>query len=226
MTARMYLHALRAAALLHLLRLTAIADHASLVRRFADPPAEARILKIIHNWPDASPAQDDLIRQLTRQGFGGVVCNVSFDDYLVSETKWRSFQRAVVEAKRAGWALWLYDERGYPSGNAGGIVLSDHPEWEASGLLIAEAATDGSLVTLAAPPGRPFLAAVFPARDKRIDLAGKVDLAMQVREGRLTWQPPPGRWQVLIVTQKRLYKGHARRVEPLGQDSVCQPAHA
>jgi len=207
MNARMFRHALGAAAFLHLLLPSASAADGSLVERFADPPAQARILKIIHSWPDASPAQDEFIRQLTRQGFGGVVCNVSFDDYLVSETKWRSFQRAVAEAKKAGWALWLYDERGYPSGNAGGLVLRDHPEWEASGLLLADAATDGSAVTLAAPPGRLFLAAAFPARDGQIDLAGKVDLAMQVRDGRLTWQPPPGCWQVLIVTQNRLYEG-------------------
>src|SRR5450759_1279526 len=153
MTARMFHHALGAVSLLLLLRPSAIADDGSLVQRFADPPAQARILKIIHNWPDASPAQNELIRQLTRQGFGGVVCNVSFDDYLVSEAKWRSFQHAVVEAKMAGWALWLYDERGYPSGNAGGIVLRGRPEWEASGLLIADAATEGPSISLAAPPG-------------------------------------------------------------------------
>ena len=61
--------------------------------------------------------------QLQAQGFGGVVCNVSFDQYLESEAKWEAFTRAVNEAKKAGMALWLYDERGYPSGNAGGITL-------------------------------------------------------------------------------------------------------
>src|SRR5271165_4139897 len=154
MIARMFRPALGAALLLHLLLPGVRADDGSLTQRFANPPAQARILKIIHSWPDAAPAQDELIQQLTKQGFGGVVCNVSFDDYLVSETKWRSFERAVVEAKKAGWALWLYDERGYPSGNAGGIVLHDRPEWEASGLLIADAASDGPAVTLTAPPGR------------------------------------------------------------------------
>lgn len=207
MTARMFRHALGVLSLLSLLRPGAIAGDGALAQRFADPPARSRILKIIHNWPDASPAQDELIRQLTRQGFGGVVCNVSFDDYLISETKWRSFQRAVAEAKKADWALWLYDERGYPSGNAGGIVLRGHPEWEASGLLIANVATDGSVVTLAIPPGRLFLASAFPDREGRIDPTQKVDLAMQIRDGRLTWQPPPGHWQVLIVTQDRLYEG-------------------
>jgi hypothetical protein len=30
---------------------------------------------------------------------------------------------------------------------------------------------------------------------------------MRVCDGRLTWQPPPGRWQVLVVTRNRLYEG-------------------
>lgn len=41
--------------------------------RFADPPAELRILKIIHNWLDQPKSQEKLIRQLLNQGFGGVV---------------------------------------------------------------------------------------------------------------------------------------------------------
>ena len=147
-----------------ILQVSSAASDQALHRRFAKPPAEARMLKIIHSWPDDPRAQDELIRQLTRQGFGGVVCNVSFDDYLVNEVKWQAFQRAVGEAKKAGWSLWLYDERGYPSGNAGGLVLRDHPEWEAQGLLIVDAETDGAKVTLTLPPGKLFLAAAFPVR--------------------------------------------------------------
>jgi hypothetical protein len=73
---------------------------------FAHPPADARILKIIHNWPDAAQAQDDLIRRLLNQGFGGVVCNVSFDQYLESEAKWQAFVRAVQHAEQSGMAMW------------------------------------------------------------------------------------------------------------------------
>jgi hypothetical protein len=109
-----------------------------LSERFTDPPASCRILKIIHSWPDGADAQDLLIHSLGSQGFGGVVCNVSFADYLQSEERWQAFVRAVTEAKAAGMALWLYDERGYPSGTAGGLTLEGHPEWEAQGLLIAE----------------------------------------------------------------------------------------
>jgi hypothetical protein len=195
------------AAALHLLADVPFATEESLARRFANPPAEARILKIIHSWPDQPQAQDDLIRQLTRQGFGGAVCNVSFDDYLQSDAKWRSFHRAIGAAKKAGWALWLYDERGYPSGNAGGIVLREHPEWEASGLLIAETAAEKAAVTLALPPGRLFLAAAFPVREGQIEAGGRIDLAGNVRDQQLRWEPLPGRWHVMVVTVSRLYEG-------------------
>jgi len=175
--------------------------------RFAQPPAEARILKIIHNWPDPPEAQDQLISRLRAQGFGGVVCNVSFDQYLESDAKWRAFTRAVNEAKKAGLAMWLYDERGYPSGNAGGITLRDHPEWEARGLLIADTETQGGPVTLALPPGKLILAGAFPVRDGNIDMVQKVDLAAQVRDGKLNWQAPAGRWRVMAITEDRLYEG-------------------
>ncbi len=174
---------------------------------FAHPPADARILKIIHNWPDAAQAQDDLIRRLLNQGFGGVVCNVSFDQYLESEAKWQAFVRAVQHAKQAGMAMWLYDERGYPSGNAGGLVLRDHPEWEAEGLLVTKEEVRGGAADLTLPPGRLFLAAAYPRRGGEIDLAGKIDLAGQVRDGRLSSHTPAGEWELIVVTENRLYEG-------------------
>ena len=175
--------------------------------RFANPPAESRIIKIIHNWPDEPVTQDNLIKRLQQQGFGGVVCNVSFDQYLESDAKWSAFARAVGEAKKTGMALWLYDERGYPSGNAGGLVLRDHPEWEARGLLGADTECDGGPVELTVPPGKLFLAAAYPIRKGQIDLATKVDLAGELRDGKLHWSAPEGRWHVMILTEDQLYEG-------------------
>ena len=180
---------------------------AALKARFAHPPADSRILKIIHGWPDQAAAQDQLIRQLRAQDFGGVVCNVSFTDYLESDAKWQAFTRAVHAAKDAGMALWLYDEKGYPSGTAGGLVLRGRPEWEADGLLVAEAETEGTAVSLEAPPGRLVLAAAFPVANDAVKLSDRVDLAERVRDGKLNWSPPAGRWQVMIITEDRLYAG-------------------
>ncbi len=175
--------------------------------RFANPPAESRIIKIIHGWPDKPEAQDALIERLQKQGFGGVVCNISFDQYLESPQKWEAFTRAIHAAKKAGMALWLYDERGYPSGNAGGLVLRDHPEWEARGWLVADAERDAGPVELALPPGKLFLAAAYPIHDGQLDLAAKVNLADKIRDGKLTWIAPEGRWHVMAITEDRLYDG-------------------
>ncbi|MGC8989178.1 MAG: glycosyl hydrolase, partial [Verrucomicrobiia bacterium] len=174
---------------------------------FANPSPETRILKIIHSWPDNYEAQDQLIARLQRQGFGGVVCNVSFDQYLESEPKWQAFVRAVKHARESGMALWLYDERGYPSGNAGGLVLRDHPEWEARGLLEVHHETENGMVDFAVPPGKVLLAASFQIRDGRIDLETQRDLSVQIRDGRLQWQSPSGQWLAMVVTEDRLYEG-------------------
>jgi len=171
------------------------------------PPAESRILKIIHSWPDDPGAQDALIHVLARQGFGGVVCNVSFTEYLESEARWKALGRAVEEARKAGFALWLYDERGYPSGTAGGIVLRNHPEWAARGLLIADAEGEGGSFNLEVPPGTALLTAAVPVHGGEIDLLEMTNLAAQVRDGRLSWQAPAGRWRVMAITEGPLYEG-------------------
>lgn len=200
-----------------------------LADRFANPPACARIIKIIHNWPDGPGAQDELIQTLLSQGFGGVVSNVSFDDYMVSETKWAALLRGIAEAKKHGMALWLYDERAYPSGCAGGITMEGHPvpqwrkpdgippppalhpDWEARGLLVADAETKGGAVSLDLPPGKLVSAAAYPVREGQLGLDQAVDLAASVADGKLTWQAPAGDWQVIAVTEGRLYEGtHAQ----------------
>lgn len=186
---------------------SAFAGTDEFARRFAEPPAAHRILKIIHGWPDKPEAQDEIIRRLQRQGFGGVVCNVSFDQYLESESHWQAFARAVQAARAAGLTLWLYDERGYPSGNAGGLVLRENPEWEARGLLIADSESTGGSVELDAPPGRLLLAAAFPVREGQIDLTSRVELGEFLHEGKLRWQSPQGQWRVMIITEHRLYEG-------------------
>lgn len=175
--------------------------------QFRNPPAESRIIKIIHSWPDEPARQDALIHTLSTQGFGGVVCNVSFSDYLQNEAKWNAFTRAVATAKQAGFALWLYDEKGYPSAAAGGLVLRNHPEWEARGLLIADREVEGNAAELELPPGAPKLIAAFPLANGQIDLRLRTNLAACVSTGKLSWQPPPGRWLVLAITEDRLYEG-------------------
>ena len=187
-----------------------------LAERFANPPAECRILKLVHQLPDDPAAQDSLINTLIEQGFGGMATNVSFQGYVEDEAKWKSFLQTVGKAKDAGMSLWLYDEKGYPSGTAGGITLRDHPEWEARGLLIADTTSDGGPVSLDVPPGTLISAKAYLVKDGILRTEGAVDLTP--RDGKLTWDvptdrdarsggTPPGKWHIMIFTESALYEG-------------------
>ena len=121
-----------------------------------NPPADCRPLQIVHGihakgttpagigqmLHDADPARVALenMRYYKNLGLGGIVCNVAFDRYLESEENWQALARAMKACQDLGLIVWLYDEKGYPSGSAGGLVLRENRQLEA-----LELAYDASL---------------------------------------------------------------------------------
>ena len=103
------------------------------VSAWSEPPAECRPLQIVHGVPagQATPAAMEKLKGL---GLGGIVCNVNFNKYLVSEEHWNTLVRAVEACREVGLIVWIYDEEGYPSGAAGGLVLKQNPAFEALAL--------------------------------------------------------------------------------------------
>lgn len=97
------------------------------------PGAELRPLQILHGVPkgQANPAAMAALKEL---GLGGIVCNVAFNDYLVSEPNWATLVKAIEACHEVGLLAWIYDEKGYPSGSAGGLVLKENPVLEALAL--------------------------------------------------------------------------------------------
>jgi hypothetical protein len=113
---------------------------AEFARQFQSPPPSCRILKINHGWSGQEAGRVAYIETLRRQGFGGAVTNVGFGDgYVTNPGQWASFRAGIESMRQAGLDLWLYDEAGYPSGRAGGLVLAGHPEREARALLATSA---------------------------------------------------------------------------------------
>jgi hypothetical protein len=66
------------------------------------------------------------------RGLGGIVCNVAFDQYLQSEANWKTLEQGIAACRQLGLVVWLYDEEGYPSGAAGGLVLANDAQHEAA----------------------------------------------------------------------------------------------
>jgi len=98
-----------------------------------DPPAECRPLQIIHGITPQL-ATKEALKKFKDLGLGGIVCNINFDKYLIHEPYWRDLVEAMKACQELGMVVWIYDEHGYPSAAAGGLVLKDNPELEALAL--------------------------------------------------------------------------------------------
>lgn len=120
-------------------------EDASREIRFANPPASARILPIHHHRVNDTAKADEELSRLRADGFGGFAGNVDFENYLDSAESWKTFKYIVDRAHAEGMSVWLYDEKGYPSGTAGGKTLEGHPEWQARAYLVAEESLVGQV---------------------------------------------------------------------------------
>lgn len=140
------------------------------------PTIHDRPLKIIHDLPypkDADLAAKcqtatDYLQVLIDRGFGGIVTNVSTQNhYTQNDEEWQVFAHLAAECERLGLRLWIYDEKGYPSGAAGGLTIAENPDFEATGVvLVQKSVAAGDTVTLPLPRGHMhFLyAALYPLR--------------------------------------------------------------
>ncbi|MDT8301569.1 MAG: hypothetical protein RQ760_08795 [Sedimentisphaerales bacterium] len=113
-----------------------------------NPTAELRPLQIVHGVP-VQQANSTGMTALKNLGLGGIVCNVDFSEYMVSEANWETLVRTIEACRKTGLIVWIYDEEGYPSGAAGGLVLKDNPDYEA--------------IALTHDPSRPEPLALRPA---------------------------------------------------------------
>ena len=106
---------------------------------FAAPPDSCRPVQSIPCFEQWSGTGDDALRaklgHLRDAGAGGLMTTVSLKNYLRDEEAWGVLARGVRIAHEMGLRVWIYDEEGYPSGTAGGLVLSRVPEAEALGLI-------------------------------------------------------------------------------------------
>lgn len=100
------------------------------------------------------------IEDLKAKGYGGIVTNVAFENYLEDADEWKLMQEKVKVCKELGLRLWLYDEDAYPSGAAGTHTLDANPDYEARACAMQRhILAPGESVSLAVPHGHEKLLA-------------------------------------------------------------------
>ncbi len=172
--------------------------------RFANPAADRRILQMFHRIPATAEGRRHIYEKLKAAGFGGLVTNVSFEQYLESEEHWHEFLNGVAEARQAGFWLWLYDEEGYPSGLAGGLTLRDHPEYQAEGVGYYYADGTGE-IALTVPEGQPIYVCLCPLEDGEPVLPGEPVEMGASSEVRV--ETPVGDHRLMVFSRQYLYEG-------------------
>jgi len=180
-----------------------------LKNNFQNPPAKYRMLQITHNTK-----MDGMLDSLQKYGYGGVVSNVGFDNYLQCEDEWDKFGEYLARCKNLGMNFWIYDEHGYPSGKAGRLTLEGHPEFETIGVLCARTEGKGTLLHHL-PQGErylpePLYICAAPVEKGLYDFSKKVDLTpLWKKESKtIEWSAPDNKeWGVLSFHIKRMYEG-------------------
>ncbi len=185
-------------------------------------------LKITHELVWDPNMDDDTLRtflknrlqSLADKGFGGVVTNVSGRNYARDPEEWRKMALAIDIACEMGLRVWLYDEKGYPSGGAGGLTVDANPDYEALGIaMLTRELAPGESVTQELPRGHECFmhAATYPYADGKITDFSCLHAVFGKTAKPITLENPSDAPALAcFFIKKRLYEGtHA-------QHNVCE----
>ena len=97
---------------------------------FHNPPNVYRVIQYSRHDGAVLP-----IAKMREYGIGGVMLFQSMNNYLRNEDSWANLKTNIRLAKEAGMQVWVADDNGYPSGQAGGLVVAADPAFELRCLL-------------------------------------------------------------------------------------------
>lgn len=164
--------------------------------------------------PEIVAGLTQFLEMLANQGVGGIVTNVGFEDYLESPLQWEILRQGLKIAQSLGLRVWLYDEKGYPSGTAAGKITRANPSFAALGLTCYRMQVDGpTRLHFPLPISCRSAAGAFATQEPEsvtaeegLDLSDAID-PWDV----LHWDVPEGVWTVFYFAERVMYEGtHAQ----------------
>ena len=179
------------------------ADLTTLESQFRDLPMAARRLTGPLYWLHGTETKAELENELARVAEGG---NGSFTAEARPHNDWlgkgwyRDLDICLAAAKKHDLQMWIFDDYWWPSQMMGGRVPA---EYGSKVLVAAAASVTGPEHHLASGcAGEKFITVVAGKElpDGAVDGATLVDLAGSIRDGKLDWEAPAGKWKVMTFT--------------------------
>jgi hypothetical protein len=185
--------------------LAASPDLASLEGQFHELPVESRRLCGPLFWLHGDESPQRLRMYVGKVAEGGNGCFTAesrpHSDWL-GPAWFRDLAICLEAAKRHDLKMWIFDEQWWPSQSVGGKVP---PRYAAKRLVAAAIDVEGPKSFEDSGYGGPRYIAAVAGRltaENTIEGESLVDLAPQVRDGRLRWQAPAGKWRVVKFTHE------------------------
>lgn len=164
---------------------------------FADPPPQWKSRPLwFWNAPPTRAETRAIMEGCRASGYHGfgILPTETMKLEFMSPAYLDRYAEAVETAAKLGLKMCLYDEFWFPSGGAGGVLAREHPEALGNRLDLHQVELTGpQRVSTNLPPG-VLMAAVA----MRTDTFERVNLARQIRAGRLEWDAPAGSWRVML----------------------------
>lgn len=169
---------------------------------FLKPPLEYGIYPIVH---EGILHHSQLKEMILECGFAGAVCNIAYGSgYPDDEGEWQRLADNCRDLFSSGLRVWLYDEKGYPSGTAGGVVLERCPELEGTELMCFsywKTLTGPAPYRADTPSGQLFKALLVPLTEgEAVDITDTVD-----KNGTLRFEIPSGVYRLAVFLIRRLF---------------------
>jgi len=174
-----------------------------LTEAFRNPDRRYAVYQIIHG----GAADKARAAYYDERWFGGIVGNINYlVDFPDNRKIWTDAENGIREYISRGMYTWLYDEKGYPSGTAGGYVTEYHPEYIAKGLYCYDywRKIGGPGVYRADVPGdKLWKAVLIPVEGgDPIDVTGDLN-----ERGVLYVNVPAGTFYLFMMSIRRLFDG-------------------
>lgn len=199
-------------------------DLARVETLFRELPMEAKRLTGPLFWLHGSESPELLesyVEKVAESGNGSFTAESRPHRDWLGEGWFRDLGICLEAAKRHGLEMWIFDEKWWPSQMIGGKV----PARYATKVLVAETLDVAGPQRIDAEGygGERYIAAVAGrvADGGAIDGSSLIDLADRIQDGRLSWQAPAGKWQVIKFTHKQgpgLGQGNTPSIDGASQD--------